>query len=214
MADKGWVQAGQLVAGDVLVGHENTEAVVEAVVLTERTATVYNLRVAEDHTYFVGGDDWGFSVWVHNTYSVRRAVDGTFEVIDAAGTVVRPRLLKQGVAEDVAKAINIPPVAIATVNTSTAQLQKKFKHAIQFGVTGTPQKATLQAFDNAIQQHVQNPAVQHIIGTYRQLPAILHTDANKLLVVVTDLSGNFISGWKLSAQQLWHALNEGKLGGG
>ena len=29
-------------------------------------AAVYNLRVAEDHTYFVGDPEWGFSVWTHN----------------------------------------------------------------------------------------------------------------------------------------------------
>src|SRR5262249_35172895 len=28
---------------------------------------VYNLRVAEHHTYFVGDPAWGFSVWAHNT---------------------------------------------------------------------------------------------------------------------------------------------------
>jgi hypothetical protein len=28
--------------------------------------TVYNVRVAEFSTYFVGGDEWGFSVWAHN----------------------------------------------------------------------------------------------------------------------------------------------------
>jgi hypothetical protein len=27
---------------------------------------VYNLRVADFHTYFVGCDEWGFSVWAHN----------------------------------------------------------------------------------------------------------------------------------------------------
>jgi filamentous hemagglutinin len=31
-------------------------------------ATVYNLRVAEYHTYFVGSLEWGFSVWAHNAY--------------------------------------------------------------------------------------------------------------------------------------------------
>ena len=44
--------------------------IVEKVSLTERLATVYNLRVLEDHTYFVGAEDWGFSVWVHNTYDI------------------------------------------------------------------------------------------------------------------------------------------------
>ncbi len=29
---------------------------------------VYNLRVAEDHTYFVGDETWAFGVWAHNTY--------------------------------------------------------------------------------------------------------------------------------------------------
>jgi hypothetical protein len=27
---------------------------------------VYNLRVADHHTYFVGDEGWGFDVWVHN----------------------------------------------------------------------------------------------------------------------------------------------------
>jgi len=28
--------------------------------------TVYNFRIADYHTYFVGCDEWGFSVWAHN----------------------------------------------------------------------------------------------------------------------------------------------------
>jgi hypothetical protein len=31
---------------------------------------VYNLRVADWHTYFVGCDEWGFSVWAHNADAV------------------------------------------------------------------------------------------------------------------------------------------------
>jgi len=27
---------------------------------------VYNLRIADYHTYFVGSREWGFSVWAHN----------------------------------------------------------------------------------------------------------------------------------------------------
>jgi hypothetical protein len=30
--------------------------------------TVYNFRIADYHTYFVGDDHWGFSVWAHNAY--------------------------------------------------------------------------------------------------------------------------------------------------
>jgi hypothetical protein len=30
---------------------------------------VYNVRVAECHTYFVGCPEWGFSAWAHNAYN-------------------------------------------------------------------------------------------------------------------------------------------------
>ena len=39
---------------------------VEAVTLTGEQVPVYNIRVEEDHTYFIGRDEWGFSVWAHN----------------------------------------------------------------------------------------------------------------------------------------------------
>ena len=48
---------------------------VERMTKTGRTEKVYNVRVVEDHTYFVGGEAWGFSVWVHNAYSWQRAAD-------------------------------------------------------------------------------------------------------------------------------------------
>jgi hypothetical protein len=43
---------------------------------TGEYATVYNLRVADFHTYFVGCQDWGFDVWAHNVYSTERIPDG------------------------------------------------------------------------------------------------------------------------------------------
>jgi hypothetical protein len=39
---------------------------VEEVYDTGEWETVYNLRISDYHTYFVGGEDWGFSVWAHN----------------------------------------------------------------------------------------------------------------------------------------------------
>ncbi len=109
------------------------------------------------------------------------------------------------------KAVRSAP-KVAT--TSTSQLQKKFKHAGDFGVAGNPNKANLEAFDNAIQSHLQSPGTQKIAGTYRGDPVNIHVDPTTGLAVITDPAGNFISGWKLSAQQLWHVLNGGKLGGG
>ncbi|MCZ2341084.1 MAG: HINT domain-containing protein, partial [Bacteroidales bacterium] len=37
---------------------------------------VYNLRVADWHTYFVGGEGWGWAAWVHNAYYTPKQVTG------------------------------------------------------------------------------------------------------------------------------------------
>jgi hypothetical protein len=63
---KGWTAAQELQAGDVLVGHDQQRVAVVRVRVTGELATVYNLRVSNHHTYFVGRDEWGFSVWAHN----------------------------------------------------------------------------------------------------------------------------------------------------
>jgi hypothetical protein len=39
---------------------------IEAIRETTEVVAVYNLRVASFHTYFVGCQEWGFSVWAHN----------------------------------------------------------------------------------------------------------------------------------------------------
>jgi hypothetical protein len=97
---------------------------------------------------------------------------------------------------------------------STSQLQSKFKHAADFGIAGTPNKGNLQAFASAIQRHVGDSSTQLIQGTYRGNPVNIHVNPQTGLAVLTDVGNNFISGWRLSAQQLLHVLNGGKLGGG
>ncbi|MCZ2341092.1 MAG: HINT domain-containing protein [Bacteroidales bacterium] len=72
---KGWIACFQLAAGDRLVCEDGSTVLVEAVVDTGTVEVVYNLRVADWHTYFVGGEDWGFAVWAHNAYA--SPVNGT-----------------------------------------------------------------------------------------------------------------------------------------
>lgn len=67
---KGWVAAGELEVGDRLAGEERGSwLTVTQLRSTSREVPVYNMRVADYHTYFVGDQDWGFAVWSHNTYA-------------------------------------------------------------------------------------------------------------------------------------------------
>ena len=66
---RGWVAARQLRVGDELRSHDGQWLAVEDVRDTGREEVVYNCRVAEYHTYFVGCDEWGFSLWAHNAYN-------------------------------------------------------------------------------------------------------------------------------------------------
>jgi hypothetical protein len=61
-----WVAAGQLEVGDVFRSHDGQWVTCAAVYDTGAYEKVYNFRVADFHTYFVGGLEWGFSVWAHN----------------------------------------------------------------------------------------------------------------------------------------------------
>ena len=63
--DMGWTPLGEIRPGD-LIRTEEGWVPVKSVTKTGQWEVVYNLRVADHHTYFVGGEDWGFAVWAHN----------------------------------------------------------------------------------------------------------------------------------------------------
>jgi hypothetical protein len=64
---RGWTAACDLLPGDRILGRDGETAIVEEVFATCVSETVYNFRVAEYHTYFVGHDGWGFALWAHNS---------------------------------------------------------------------------------------------------------------------------------------------------
>ncbi len=63
---KGWTAGWELRVGDELSSHDGRWTAVEDLLDTGEWETVYNVRVAEHHTYFVGGEIWGFAIWSHN----------------------------------------------------------------------------------------------------------------------------------------------------
>jgi hypothetical protein len=77
---RGWTAARQLRVGDALRSHDGQWLAVEDVRDTGRAEAVYNGRVAEYHTYFVGCDEWGFSLWAHNSCGPGGAPQAQFTV--------------------------------------------------------------------------------------------------------------------------------------
>ena len=75
--NKGWVAAGDLEVGDILVTAVGDEVEVTDIELEKlaEPITVYNLEVADFHTYFVGE----YGVLVHNKYS------GSYDIEFASG---------------------------------------------------------------------------------------------------------------------------------
>jgi len=64
--DRGWVEAAFLRVGDILIGRTGHRLPVSGIVKSGRVATVCNFEVEDYHSYFVGCDEWGWSVWTHN----------------------------------------------------------------------------------------------------------------------------------------------------
>lgn len=72
---KRFVPAGHLEIGEAFLSHDGQHVILEGVRDTGKIETVYNFRIADHHTYFVGGCEWGFSVWVHNANNAYRGDD-------------------------------------------------------------------------------------------------------------------------------------------
>ncbi|MEM0938685.1 MAG: colicin D domain-containing protein [Bacteroidota bacterium] len=97
------------------------------------------------------------------------------------------------------------------LNATTKQLQTKFKHAADFGVTGNWNKAAAGRFNSAINQHINSPGIKIIQGTYHKQPAIHYLNPKTGLNVISRPNGQFWSGWKLSPGQLQNVLQHGGL---
>ena len=65
---------------------------------------MYNLRVAFDHTYFVGRATWGFSLWVHNEYIARPVADGIYDLIWKDAETGAETVMEEGLTKELADA--------------------------------------------------------------------------------------------------------------
>jgi hypothetical protein len=100
--------------------------------------------------------------------------------------------------------------AIGGLTFPDGQLQSKFKHAGDFGVDGNYNPANEARFREAVDNFIKSPDNQVIDGLYRGQPSRIYVNPSTRQAVITQ-GGKFVSGWKLSVQQLQNLLNAGRL---
>jgi hypothetical protein len=126
--------------------------------------------------------------------------DGEAQTLAEADEAAAPQL-GQGVRTTEEKPLEI----------TRGQVEKKFKHAPDFGVAEPRGKAGFDEFEQAVRRHVDDPATLHIDGTYRGDPVILNFNPNDDIVVIQKPTGEFVSGWRLQPEQAMNVMQRGSL---
>lgn len=105
----------------------------------------------------------------------------------------------------------VAKVALPKITFNSTQLQKKFKHAMDFGITGNYSSANALKFQQAIERHIASPGAKIIQGTYRGNPVTHIYNPKTGINVMIEKTGEFISGWKLNSAQASNVLTRGSL---
>ena len=98
-----------------------------------------------------------------------------------------------------------------TITFDPRQLQRKFKHAGDFGVMGKHSRQQATMFERAIRAHVEDETTRMIPGTYRGEPVTHFVNPQTGVNVIRDVQNAFVSGWCLTPAQLVHVLTRGSL---
>jgi hypothetical protein len=106
------------------------------------------------------------------------------------------------------------------VTVADRQAQKKFKHALAFGVEGPYGRQNAERFKRAVATHASHPTTEVIEGVLVRgfraggVSARFFLNRETRLVVVASLTGEFVTGFRLSPQQMHNLLTTRRLGGG
>jgi hypothetical protein len=93
------------------------------------------------------------------------------------------------------------------------QVQIKFKHAKVFGVTRNLCRDSIEEYKNRMIDHMKDPSTIIKDGTFKKTIEVTHyfNQDTSLNVMVRKDDNTFISGWKLSKDQLENLKNRGAL---
>lgn len=92
------------------------------------------------------------------------------------------------------------------------QIQKKYKHAPNFGISDNYNQKNAQLFKNKIIEHMKDPSTQIIEGTFKKIEVTHYFNPETGLNVFFNRDNNkFISGWLVKDDQLDNMVNRGAL---
>lgn len=92
------------------------------------------------------------------------------------------------------------------------QIQKKYKHASDFGISGNFNQKNAQLFKDKIIKHMKEPSTQIIEGTFKKMEVTDYFNPETGLNVFFNRDNNkFISGRLLKDDQLDNMVNRGAL---
>ena len=88
--------AGALQPGDLFRSRDGQYVEVEKLEDRGEETEVYNLHVADYHTYFVGCQEWGFSVWAHNAACTPEDIKAIAKDISDADANLAAEMINRG----------------------------------------------------------------------------------------------------------------------
>ncbi|VTR96996.1 polymorphic toxin-type HINT domain-containing protein [Tuwongella immobilis] len=193
---RGWTPVWELSIGDCLTTITGETVSVEGVHETNRRQTVYNLRVSNFHTYFVGCADWGFSVWAHNARYLRLTPEEAdakpgmnFKVIDGANTHYFATEPAAQLAVARANGVPVAQWSNAEIQAAVDSISRAAFEAN--GVTGVPISVTV------------TPTGRVVVSQARQVPSIAARER------ATEIFGDIVEFVRGNARSNAPGLNGG-----
>jgi RHS repeat-associated protein len=143
--DKGWTPVKEMAVGDEIASEDGRWLAVNTLVETGQQELVYNLRVSDYHTYFVGSLEWGFAAWAHNQYA----------------ELLRPRVPADGVLP-----YPMNPVGTATFYSAFTNVRDNGRPRppanLNAGQVGRYRSMVLQVI-NRLRENMQQDDTQHTV---------------------------------------------------
>ncbi len=116
-----WAEAHTLRIGDRVLATDGQWLGVEGVCDAVGHEVVYNLEVRDAHTFFVGAEDWGFAVWVHNLTPEQCAQLLAFQNKELAGPLTAADAAEMKVLQDLLKAEHAAQIVLTDATKALAE---------------------------------------------------------------------------------------------